>query len=125
MPPKRTRNNVDDNDNDEESDIKTIRIVSPNSEKGVRFMCELCSSILKSAASLDRHKKSKHGSDDKYICRHACIYCEGFRGFSTKRGKIVPNTSGRWYQREDRSYNSCLKHHLDWQAGTYKDRHLV
>ena len=56
MPPKRTRNNVDDNDNDEESDIKTIRIVSPNSEKGVRFMCELCSSILKSAASLDRHK---------------------------------------------------------------------
>ena len=26
------------------------------------------SSILKSEASLDRHKKSKHGSDDKYIC---------------------------------------------------------
>ena len=68
MPPKRTRNNVDDIDNEEESDIKTIRIVSPNSKKGARFMCELCSSILKSAASLDRHKKSKHGSDDKYIC---------------------------------------------------------
>ena len=55
-------------------------------------------------------------------CRHSCIYCEGFRGVTDKKGNIVPNTrEGRWYQREDRSYNSCLKHFQDWQAGDYKD----
>ena len=32
-------------------------------------MCEICSTILKSAASLVRHKMSIHGSDDdKYVC---------------------------------------------------------
>ena len=31
-------------------------------------MCEMCSSFFKSAASLARHKKAKHGSYNKYIC---------------------------------------------------------
>ena len=50
MPPKRSHDNVDVNvdDEGEGDDIKTIRIVSPNGEQ---FMCEICSSILKSAAS--------------------------------------------------------------------------
>ena len=58
MPPKRSHDNVDvDVDDEGEGDnIKTIWIVSPNGEQ---FMCEICSSILKSAESLARHKKSR------------------------------------------------------------------
>ena len=50
MPPKRSHDNVDvDVDDEGEGDnIKTIWIDSPNGEQ---FMCEICSSILKSAAS--------------------------------------------------------------------------
>ena len=70
MPPDRSRDNVDgvDEVDGEESDgeIQTIRIV--NSEKGGKVMCEICSSVLKSAASLARHKKTIHGSYDKYMC---------------------------------------------------------
>ena len=59
-------------DEGEGDDVKTIHIVCRNSEK---FMCEICSSILKSAASLARHKKSNlnrhllavHNSSDQSI----------------------------------------------------------
>ena len=65
MPPKRGNDNVDDGD--VEGEIKTIQIAK-NSKKGEKVMCELCSSFFKSAASLARHKKAKHGSYNKYIC---------------------------------------------------------
>ena len=46
MPPKRKHNNVDVDEDEEgegEDDVKTIRIVSPSTEKREQFMCELCS----------------------------------------------------------------------------------
>ena len=65
----RGHDNVDDEGNgEEEGEVKTIQIVNSNSEKGEQVMCEMCSSILKSPASLARHKKAMHGSDDKYMC---------------------------------------------------------
>ena len=69
MPPNRSCDNVDEVDEldgEGEGEIQTIRIV--NSEKGGKVMCEICSSVLKSAASLARHKKTIHGSYDKYMC---------------------------------------------------------
>ena len=57
MPPKRSHDNVDvedEGDRSDEPEMKTIRIVT--SEKEEKFMCELCSTILKSAAALVRHK---------------------------------------------------------------------
>ena len=81
MPPKRKHNNVDVDEDEEgegEDDVKTIRIVSPSTEKREQFMCELCSSVLKSAASLVRHKKrhqeSRLESDDKYMCTDCVRY---------------------------------------------------
>ena len=59
MPPKRSKNNVDVDDegegdrDGEEDEVKRIRIFKSNSgKKGDRVMCEMCSSILKSPASL-------------------------------------------------------------------------
>ena len=70
MPPDRSHDNVDGVDEvdgeESEGEIQTIQIA--NSKKGSKVMCEVCSSILKSAASLARHKKSKHGSYNKYMC---------------------------------------------------------
>ena len=63
MPPKRNHDNVDvddegdrDGDSDEVGEIKTIWIVNLNSENREKFMCEMCSSLLQSAAALARHK---------------------------------------------------------------------
>ena len=62
-------------DRSDEPEMKTIRIVT--SEKEEKFMCELCSTILKSAAALVRHKMSKHGSDDEnYMCSDCGISCK-------------------------------------------------
>ena len=69
MPPNRSCDNVDEVDEldgEGEGEIQTIRIV--NTEKGGKVMCEICSSVLKSAASLARHNKTIHGSYDKYMC---------------------------------------------------------
>ena len=69
MPPKRSHDNVDPVDGegeggeDEEDEVVRIRIVNSNTENGDQFMCEMCSSVLKSAASLSRHKMSIHGSE--------------------------------------------------------------
>ena len=57
----------DEGDGSDQPEIKTIRIV--NSENEEKFMYEMCSTILKSAAALARHKMSIHGSDDE-----TCIY---------------------------------------------------
>ena len=82
MPPKRKHDNVDVDEDEEgegEDDVKTIWIVSPSTEKREQFMCELCSSVLKSAASLVRHKKrhqeSRLESDDKYNPSFSCFVC--------------------------------------------------
>ena len=51
MPPNRSCDNVDEVDEldgEGEGEIQTIRIV--NTEKGGKVMCEICSSVLKSAA---------------------------------------------------------------------------
>ena len=65
MPPKRTHDNVDfDDEGDEGAEVKTIWFLNSNSEKGGKVMCELCSSILKSKVSLAIHMKSIHGDDD-------------------------------------------------------------
>ena len=65
MPPKRTHDNVDvDDEGDEGAEVKTIWLLNSNSEKGGKVMCELCSSILKSKVSLAIHMKSIHG--DRY-----------------------------------------------------------
>ena len=74
MPPKRSLDNVDtvddsgDGDVDEEDEVKSIRIVKSKSDKVEQVICEICSSILKSPASLAKHKKAIHGNDDKYKC---------------------------------------------------------
>ena len=49
----------DEGDGSDQPEIKTIRIV--NSENEEKFMYEMCSTILKSAAALARHKMSIHG----------------------------------------------------------------
>lgn len=48
-------------------------------------------------------------------------YLQGFRGVIDESGRIVPNPKGRWYQREPRNYENCLKNHQDWDAGVYED----
>ena len=63
MPPKRSHDNVDvedEGDGSDEPEIKMIRIVNTNGAKDERFMCEMCSNILKSSAALARHKMSIH-----------------------------------------------------------------
>ena len=68
MPPKISHDNVDavdeagEGDLDEEDEVRRIQIVNSNTEKRDQFMCDMCSSILKSAASLARNKMSIHGS---------------------------------------------------------------
>ena len=71
MPPKRNHDNVDVDEDEEgegEDDVKTIRIVSPSTEKRKQFMCELCSTVLKSAASLVRHKKRHQEQESRLHC---------------------------------------------------------
>ena len=67
MPPKRKHDNVDEDEEGQgEDDVQALK-----RENSLWFMCELCSSVLKSAASFVRHKKrhqeSRLESDDKYI----------------------------------------------------------
>ena len=46
MPPKRNHDNVDvDEEGEGEDDVKTIRIVSPSTEKREQFMWKLCSTV--------------------------------------------------------------------------------
>ena len=70
MPPKRTHDNVDvDDEGDEGAEVKTIWLLNSNSEKGGKVICDMCSSIPKSKASLARLIESIHGEDDnKYVC---------------------------------------------------------
>ena len=66
---------LDEGDGSNEPEMKTIRIV--NSETEEKFMCEICSTMLKSSAALVRHKMSIHGSDDeKYMCSDCGISCK-------------------------------------------------
>ena len=46
---------------------------------------------------------------------------QGFRGVIDKDGRIVPNPKGRWYQREPRNHENCLRNHQQWDAGVYED----
>ena len=94
MPPKRKHDNVDVDEDEEgegEDDVKTIWIVSPSTEKREQFMCELCSSVLKSAASLVRHKKrhqkSRLESDDKYMCKDCGMTSKTLREHSNHKRK--------------------------------------
>ena len=97
MPPKRNHDNVDVDEDEEgegEDDVKTILIVSPSTEKRKQFMCELCSTVLKSAASLVRHKKrhqeqeSRLESDDKYMCTDCGMTSKTLREHSNHKRKM-------------------------------------
>ena len=90
MPPKRLHEQFDNDTGEGTSNIKKIRIVrgadgdsENDSDEGVKMigivragdddyegiMCEDCSQILYSAASLARHKETVHGSKtEKFIC---------------------------------------------------------
>ena len=63
MPPK-SLHEQDDNDTGEGStNVKKIRILRDDDDDGI--MCETCSQVLDSTASLawPRHKKSEHGNE--------------------------------------------------------------
>ena len=82
MPPKRLHEQFDNDTGEGTSNIKKIRIVR-GADEGVKkigivragddddegIMCEDCSQILYSAASLARHKEMIHGREtEKFIC---------------------------------------------------------
>ena len=82
MPPKRLHELFDNDTGEGTSNIKKIRIVR-GADEGVKkigivrggdnyyegIMCEDCSQILYSAASLARHKEMIHGREtEKFIC---------------------------------------------------------
>ena len=82
MPPKRLHEQFDNDTGEGTSNIKKIRIVR-GADEGVKkigivrggddddegIMCEDCSQILYSAASLARHKEMVHGREtEKFIC---------------------------------------------------------
>ena len=77
MPPKRNHDDVDVDEDEEgvgEDDVQTIRIVSPSAEKRKQFMCELCSSVLKSASFMLRlHFGYEKFSYIYFIIRHLII----------------------------------------------------
>ena len=57
-----------DSENDSDEGIKKIRIVRVGDNDDESIMCEDCSQVLHSAASLARNKETVHGSEtEKFI----------------------------------------------------------